>query len=90
MTGAEKRIVGERGQVTIPKELREAFGIEGGDEVSISDQDGKIVIEKPVSREKMAEGYRRRAEQNQNLAEELRGVSKETDSYLGDGPAWEE
>jgi AbrB family looped-hinge helix DNA binding protein len=90
MPGTEKRTVGERGQVTLPKELREKFDIRGGDEVSISEQDGKIIIEKPVSREKMAEGYRRRAEQSEDLAAELSGISREANSRLGDGPDWEE
>jgi len=90
MPGTEKRTVGKRGQVTLPKELREKFDIRGGDEVSISEQDGKIIIEKPVSREKMAAGYRRRAEQSEDLAAELSGTSQEANSHLGDGPDWEE
>ncbi len=38
--------VGSRGQITIPKEIREKEGIESEDYVVIMDLDGKIIIEK--------------------------------------------
>ncbi|APW98865.1 AbrB family transcriptional regulator [Halobiforma lacisalsi AJ5] len=89
MTGAEKRKVGEHGQVTLPKRFRDEFDIRGGDEVTIRAEGNKIVIEKPISREDLAEGYRRRAEQHQDLADELDAVSQEADDHLGDIPDWE-
>ena len=49
MSEAKKRRVGDRGQVTLPKNLREEFDIDGGDEVEIRKESGKIVIEKPIS-----------------------------------------
>lgn len=82
------RTVGERGQVTIPQELRKRFGIHGGDEVVVREVDGRIVIEKPVTAADLAEGYRRRAERDRQLAEELSGVSSEADDELGDAPEW--
>lgn len=85
----ERRTVGERGQVTIPKSVRERFGIRGGDEVVIHERAGKIVIEKPVTRDELAAGYRRRAERSRHLDEELAGVSREADAGLGDAPDWE-
>lgn len=90
MPETEKRKVGERGQVTLPKRLREAFDIQGGDEVTIREEGDKIVIEKPISREDLAEGYRRRADQHRTLADDLAGVSQEADAHLGDAPEWEE
>lgn len=84
----EERKVGERGQVTLPKELREKLGIRGGDEVLVREEDGKITIEKPVSREAVAEGYRRRAAEAEALTAEMEGVSREADEYLGDVPEW--
>lgn len=89
MDGHEKRRVGERGQVTLPKELREEFDISGGDEVKIRKDSGKIVIEKPVTRDEIAAGYQARAEQFRELHEEMDGVSREADQYLGDIPEWE-
>lgn len=36
--------VGPKGQVVIPKELRDALGIEPGDEVTFWEQDGYVVL----------------------------------------------
>ena len=88
MGQSKERKVGERGQVTLPKELREKLDIHGGDEVLVHEEDGKITIEKPLSREEFAEGYRRRAAESEALAEELDSVSREADEYLGDAPKW--
>lgn len=82
------RTVGERGQITIPQSLRDKFGIHGGDEVVIREERGKLVIERPVTREDMAEGYRKRATRSSELAEEIEGISTEADEQLGDAPAW--
>jgi len=88
MSDNQRRRVGERGQVTIPQELRKRFRIEGGDEVTIREEDGKLVIEPPVSRERLAEGYRKRAARDRDLAAELDGVAAEADDQLGDAPEW--
>jgi AbrB family looped-hinge helix DNA binding protein len=88
MTESERRTVGQRGQVTIPKSLREQFGIEGGDDVVIREEAGRLVIERPMNREEVAEGYRQRGEQTRELASELEGVSTEADEHLGDAPEW--
>ncbi len=84
----KERTVGERGQVTLPKELREKLDIHGGDEVLVHEEDGTITIEKPVTRADLAEGYRRRAAGSEALTEEMDGVSREADELLGDAPEW--
>ena len=89
MTEAEKRRVGDRGQVTLPKALRDEFDISGGDEVAIRKESGKIIIEKPVTREDMAAGYRARADLLRELDDEMAGVSQEADEYLGEAPEFE-
>ena len=38
--------VGERGQVTIPKDLREKFGIQGGTAVEFLESRGALVLRK--------------------------------------------
>jgi len=88
MSEGERRKIGKRGQVTIPKALRERFGIKGGDDVLIHEEAGKIVIERPVSREELAEGYRKRAQRTSELADELAGVSADANEHLGDAPEW--
>ncbi len=86
----DTRIVGDRGQVTLPKQLRERFGIHGGDEVLIrEDDDGRIVVEKAVTEADLAAGYRARAEQMADLSAELEGISAEADRALGESPEWE-
>jgi AbrB family looped-hinge helix DNA binding protein len=88
MSKGERRKIGERGQVTIPKELRERFGMKGGDDVVIYEEGGKLVIERSVTREELAEGYRQRAHRTRELADELEGVSTEANEQLGDAPEW--
>lgn len=88
MGRSEERTVGERGQVTLPKELREKFDIRGGDEVVVHEEDGKITIEKPVSRDDLAEGYRRYAAASEAIEREMADASREADRYLDDAPDW--
>jgi AbrB family looped-hinge helix DNA binding protein len=88
MSGGEKRTVGERGQVTLPEDLREAFGISSGDEVVVRSEGGRILIEPSVSKADLAEGYRKRADRDRELADETDGVSAEADAGLGDAPDW--
>jgi AbrB family looped-hinge helix DNA binding protein len=88
MSESERRTVGQRGQVTLPKELRERLGLHGGDEVLVYEEGGRIVIEKPMTREEVAEGYRRRADRDRQLVQEMEGTSSEADELLGDAPEW--
>lgn len=85
-----KRKVGERGQVTIPKELRERRGIEGGDVVVFVEVNDEIRIKPPTDEDRLAEGYRQRAERSRQLAEEMEAASSEATQRLGDPPAWSE
>lgn len=85
-----KRKVGDRGQVTIPKELRKRRGIESGDEVEFIEVNDEILIRPSTSKERLAEGYRKRAERSRELAEEMEEVSSEATQRLGDAPDWSE
>ncbi|WP_423997504.1 AbrB/MazE/SpoVT family DNA-binding domain-containing protein [Halorubrum trapanicum] len=85
-----KRKVGDRGQVTIPKELRDRRGIEGGDEIEFVEVDGEIILKPPTDEQRLAEGYRRRAERSRELAEEMEEASAEATGHLGDAPGWSE
>ncbi len=77
MSIARERTVGERGQVTIPKEIREEEGINGGDKVIIEDRDGDITIEKKDISQKLEEGYKKMSERDRKVSEELLGVTED-------------
>lgn len=77
MSNTKIRKVGKRGQITIPKEIREKEDIKGGDEVKIIEKDGELVIKKLDDREKLKEAYQKMAEQNRKISEEMLNASKE-------------
>lgn len=45
-----KAVVSEKGQVTIPKQVRDRLGIEPGQELEFSDEDGRLVARKVTGR----------------------------------------
>ncbi|MCD2201050.1 AbrB/MazE/SpoVT family DNA-binding domain-containing protein [Halobacterium sp. KA-4] len=81
-----KRKVGDRGQVTIPKDLRDRRGIEGGDEIEFMEANNEILIKPPTDKERLAEGYQKHANRSRQLAEEMDGTSSEATEHLGDTP----
>ena len=80
----DTRRVGDRGQVTIPKWIREQEDIHGGDEVIVERENGKIVIRKPngVDHEELAKAYKDNAELARKVNEEWEGASREANDYL--------
>ena len=85
-----KRKVGDRGQVTIPKELRDRQDIQGGDEIKFVETNDEIVLKPPTNKERLAKGYRERAERSQQLAAEMTSASSEATDRLGEAPDWSE
>lgn len=79
-------IVGERGQITIPKTIREIEGIEAKDRVIVKIENDKIVVEKTMNkkeREKlMIEGYKKMANLSLKIEDEWKYSSKESDEML--------
>lgn len=79
-------VVGERGQITIPKIIREKKGLEKKDKAIVKIEDDKIVVEKALSKKEkeklMIEGYKRMAQIDQEIEEEMKYVSKEADEML--------
>ncbi|MDL5363918.1 AbrB/MazE/SpoVT family DNA-binding domain-containing protein [Halalkalicoccus sp. NIPERK01] len=78
--GGEIIRVSKKGQATIPKELRERFGIETPGKVLIHEEDGKIVVEPLPSVEEMQGVHAGRYEKG-DVLEHLRGM-KEEDKQL--------
>ncbi|WP_227380637.1 AbrB/MazE/SpoVT family DNA-binding domain-containing protein [Haladaptatus halobius] len=79
-----KRRVGDRGQVTIPKWIREQENIHGGDEVVVERDNGQIVIRKAdsVDDDDLAQAYRDHAEEARRINDEWEGVSSEANDSL--------
>ena len=79
-------VVGERGQVTIPKDIRDKEGIKPKDKVIVKIEDDKVVVEKALSKKQkealMAEGYKKMAKADKEIEEEWKYVSKEADAML--------
>jgi len=86
--GEHKRKIGERGQITIPKELRERHGLQSGEEIAFIEADDEIVLKPPTDEERLAEGYRKYTDRSRALAEEMEGASAEATDRLGDAPDW--
>lgn len=52
---ADERQVDEKGRVTIPRRMRESLGIEPGEAVTVTLDDGRVVIRPQVSREEFVD-----------------------------------
>jgi len=79
-------VVGERGQITIPKIIREKQGLEKKDKAIVKIENGKIVVEKALSKKEkeklMKEFYIKYAKLNEKVAEEWKYSTKEADEML--------
>lgn len=49
-----KSTIGERGQITIPKEIRERLGVTPGMQLEVREEEGKIVLVKSGIEEAIA------------------------------------
>jgi len=49
--------VSEKGQITVPKQLRDRLGIRPGDELDVADEGGRIVLSKAVADDPVAAVY---------------------------------
>jgi AbrB family looped-hinge helix DNA binding protein len=49
--------VSEKGQITVPKVLRDRFGIRPGDELDVIDDGGRLVLSKAVTDDPVAAVY---------------------------------
>lgn len=77
MTEVEVRKVGKRGQVTIPKSIRNKENIKGGDKVEIFQKDGEIIIKTIDKTEELKEAYQEMSKQSKKISEEMLTASKE-------------
>lgn len=79
-------VVGERGQITIPKMIRKMEGINPKDEVIVKIENDRIVVEKVLSgkeKEMLLKEYCiKYAKLNEETAEDWKHASKEADAML--------
>ncbi len=71
--------VNEKGQIVIPKVLRDAYGIEPGSEVMMGERDNRLVIERKMTQEEMMEAMEKfpkrgkiHVDSDKNYEEEMR------------------
>ncbi len=71
--------VNAKGQIVIPKVLRDAYGIEPGSEVLVGEQDNRLVIERKMTQAEMAEALEKfpkrgriKIDSDRNYEEEMR------------------
>ncbi|MFH1751730.1 MAG: AbrB/MazE/SpoVT family DNA-binding domain-containing protein [archaeon] len=70
-----RSVLGERGQITIPKTIRELKGFKPRAKLIVKIENGKVVVEKEMSKKEkeklMKEYYVKYAKENEKLAEEM-------------------
>lgn len=81
-------VVGERGQITLPKVIRQINGIKSKDKLIVRMDNERMVVEKFLdknAKEKlMIEGYKKMAKKDLETSEEMKHVSVEADAMLDD------
>jgi bifunctional DNA-binding transcriptional regulator/antitoxin component of YhaV-PrlF toxin-antitoxin module len=86
----DKTILGERGQIVIPKPIRQMLALKKKDVMIVKVKTCGIYLEKEQelskkSKEKlMAQAYKERAKQSLEICDDWKHVDKETDDLLGD------
>ncbi len=49
--------VSEKGQITVPKPLRDRLGIRPGDQLDLTEEHGRLVMKKTISSDPVAAAY---------------------------------
>jgi antitoxin PrlF len=49
--------VSEKGQITVPKRLRERLGIRAGDQLDLTEEDGRLILRKAITSDPVAAAY---------------------------------
>ena len=81
-------IVGQRGQITIPKEIRDKLNFKEKDKLLVKLKENNLTVEK-ISTKKdfeklMIEGYKTLSKINQETLDDFNAVDNETENLIGD------
>ena len=81
-------VIGERGQITIPKDIRDKEGLKPRDKIIVKIENNQIIVEKALSKrekEKLIEEYfKKYSKLEEETAKDWEHVSKEADAMLDD------
>ncbi len=80
--------VGQRGQITIPKEIRLKLNISQKDRLLLKLQENNFIIEKTLNKKEkekqMIEGYKALTKVNKETIDDFKYADQESDDLLGD------
>jgi AbrB family looped-hinge helix DNA binding protein len=80
--------VGERGQITIPKIIRDSANIKYNDKLIVRIDNNQILIEKTTPKEDknklLEKGYKEMAKEDLKTLKAFKNVDKEANKYVGD------
>jgi len=81
-------IVGQRGQITIPKEIRDKLNFKEKDKLLVKLKENNLTVEKIHTKKDleklMIEGYKSLSKINQETLDDFSDVDNETDNSIGD------
>jgi AbrB family looped-hinge helix DNA binding protein len=79
--------VGERGQITIPKIIRDTANIKYNDKLVVRIDNNQILIEKTTQKEDknklLEKGYKEMAKEDLKTLKAFKDVDKDTNKYIG-------
>jgi antitoxin PrlF len=75
-----KTILSEKGQITIPKAVRDRLGLRAGQVLEVKEERGRIVLTKRVAEDALASviGILKLDRNTDDLIEELRGAAEDS------------
>lgn len=80
--------VGERGQITLPKTIRNITGIKNKDKLIVKIENEKVIVEKLQNKKEkeklMKEYYQKYSKQTLEVAQEWEHASTEADAIMND------
>jgi AbrB family looped-hinge helix DNA binding protein len=81
-------VVGERGQITLPKMIRQINGIKSKDKLIIKMENEKMIVEKIQTKyaieKSLKEYHLKYAKRDLELCEDWKKIDKQTDAMLDD------